>query len=156
MSKAAAEIRPTRAPAREGTIRVRVRYCECDPAGVAHHASYVPWLEMARTELLRDCGVTYADMERSGVLLVVASMTLNYRRPLFYDDVLEVRTRVTGGSRVKIEHEYRIVIVEEGAHGRRAGGAAPAEIVTDASTVLVCVDREGKVRGLPDWLMVAD
>lgn len=145
------EIRPVRPPAREGTTRLRVRYCECDPAGVAHHASYVPWLEIARTELLRECGVTYADMERAGTLLVVAGMSLTYRRPIFYDDLIEVRTRVTGGSRVKIEHEYGIVVVEDGGHGKRADGAG--EIVTKASTVLVCVDREGKVRPLPEWLV---
>jgi acyl-CoA thioester hydrolase len=146
------ELRPLVSPAREGTVRIRVRYCECDPAGVAHHASYVPWLEIARTELLRGTGVTYAAMEREGVLLVVAALTVTYRRPVYYDDVVEVRTRVTGGSRVKIEHAYEIVIAEDGGHGKRAGGGS-GEVVTRAGTTLVCVDREGRVRGLPEWLV---
>jgi len=54
----------TASPARpvplEGRVRVRVRYCECDPMGVVHHAAFIPWLEMGRTELLRDAGVSYA------------------------------------------------------------------------------------------------
>lgn len=131
--------------------RIRVRYCECDPMGVAHHAAYAPWLEIARTEMLRDCGVSYADMERAGVFLVVAKMTLNYRRPIFYDDLVEVRTQVRGGSKVKIDHEYELVIAEDGGHQKRAH-RPPGEVVTIAGTTLVCVDREGKVRGLPDWL----
>jgi acyl-CoA thioester hydrolase len=153
MSENRGELRPERAAPREGAVHVRVRYCECDPAGVAHHASYVPWFEIARTELLRGTGVTYADMEREGVLLVVAGLSVAYRRPIYYDDLVEVRTRVSGGSRVKIEHEYEVRVVEEGGHGKRPA-AASGEVVTRASTTLVCVDREGRVRGLPEWLVV--
>jgi acyl-CoA thioester hydrolase len=120
--------------------------------GVAHHAAYAPWLEIARTELLRGSGVTYADMERTGVYLVVAKMSLSYKRPIFYDDLIEVRTKVVGGSRVKIEHQYEVVIAEDGGHGTR-GPRLPGEIVTTASTVLVCVDRAGNVKALPEWLV---
>jgi acyl-CoA thioester hydrolase len=120
--------------------------------GVAHHAAYAPWLEIARTELLRGSGVTYADMERAGVYLVVAKMSLSYKRPIFYDDLIEVRTKVVGGSRVKIEHQYEVVIAEDGGHGTR-GPRLPGEIVTTSSTVLVCVDRAGNVKALPEWLV---
>mgnify|MGYP003954472149 CR=1 FL=1 len=113
--------------------------------GVVHHASYVPWLEIGRTEILRDCGVTYADLERSGVFLVVVKLEVRYRRPVFYDDLVEVRTRVTGGSRVKIEHEYELVITH------RAGGAY-TETAAVASTTLACVNRDGKIQPLPAWL----
>jgi acyl-CoA thioester hydrolase len=58
--------------------------------GVVHHAAYAPWLEIGRTELLRDCGVSYADMERAGVFLVVTHLSCRFRRPVFYDDVVEV------------------------------------------------------------------
>jgi acyl-CoA thioester hydrolase len=141
-----------RAAAAAGVTRARVRYCECDPMGVAHHAAYAPWLEIARTEMLRETGVSYADLEREGVFLVVAKMSLSYRRPVYYDDVVEVRTRVSGGSRVKIEHGYEIVVVEDGCRGGR-GARVNGEVVTTASTVLVCVDKGGKVRGLPEWLV---
>lgn len=123
-----------------GGVRLRVRYCECDPFGVAHHASYAPWLEIARTEMLRGSGVTYRQMEEAGVFLVIARMEISYRRPIRYDDEVEVRTRVVGGSRVKLEHTYEIV---------RAG---EAEVLTTAATTLVCVGADGKVRPLPEWL----
>lgn len=128
-----------------GMSRVRVRYCECDPMGVAHHASYVPWLEIARTELLRGTGVTYAQLEEAGVFLVIVRLDVRYRRPVRYDDVVEVRTRVTGGSRIKIEHEYDLVVVER-------GGAAVEEPVAAGTTTLACVGGDGRPRPLPEWL----
>jgi len=118
--------------------------------GVAHHAAYAPWLEIARTELLRESGVTYADLERAGVFLVITRLECKYRRPIYYDDLVEVRTTVVGGSRVKIEHTYGIVLLEDGARARTP--RAPGDILTVASTTLVCVGRDGKVQPLPYWL----
>ena len=128
-----------------GATRVRVRYCECDPMGVAHHASYIPWLEIGRTELLRSSGVSYAQLEAAGVFLVIVRLDVRYRRPVRYADVVEIRTAVVGGSRVKIEHEYDVVIVER-------GGEAMNEVAAAASTTLACVGADGRPRPLPDWL----
>jgi acyl-CoA thioester hydrolase len=144
------ELKPVRAPATSGAVTLRVRYCECDPMGVVHHAAYAPWLEIGRTELLRDTGVSYADMERAGVFLVITRLECKYRRPVYYDDMVEVRTRVIGGSRVKIEHEYEVVVTEDGGHGRVERNLG--EAVTVASTTLVCVGRDRKVQALPEWL----
>jgi len=121
--------------------------------GVAHHAAYVPWLEIARTELLRDSGVTYAQLEAAGVFLVVAKLECRYRRPIFYDDLVEVRTKVVGGNRVKIEHEYEIVVIEDGK--KDGSGRIPGEAVFAGSSTLACVDKEGKIRQLPEWLTPA-
>jgi acyl-CoA thioester hydrolase len=147
MTKVYAEAvpRPTAAVPTSGASRIRVRYCECDPMGVAHHASYVPWLEVARTELLRDTGVTYAQLEAAGVFLVIVRLDVRYRRPIRYDDLVEVRAAVVGGSRIKIEHEYELVVVER-------GGAGAAEPVAAAGTTLACVGPDGRPRPLPDWL----
>lgn len=135
-------------PAREGVCRVRVRYCECDPMNVAHHAAYIPWLEIARTELLRDSGLSYAELEHAGVFLVVVSLEVKYRRPVRYDDVVEIRTRVKGGSKVKIEHEYEVVVVERAGEKEFA-----AESAAIAHTTLACVDAQGKIGMLPGWLI---
>jgi acyl-CoA thioester hydrolase len=150
---------PAKPPARTGAVTIRIRYSECDPMGVAHHGSYAAWLEIGRTELLRPTGISYADMERAGVYLVITRLELKYRRPIFYDDVVEVRTRVIGGSKVKIEHEYELAIIEDGGHRshRSADGEITprplGEVVTTGATTLVCVGKDGRVRPLPDWLM---
>jgi len=146
---------PTSRPPTSGAITLRVRYCECDPMGVVHHAAFAPWLEMGRTELLRGTGVTYADLERHGVFLVVTRLDLRFRRPALYDDLLEVRTRVVGGSRVKIRHDYEIRLVER-------SGASPddlaqlrntgQDLLVAADSTLACVDAGGRPQKLPDWL----
>jgi acyl-CoA thioester hydrolase len=120
--------------------------------GVAHHASYLPWLEMARTELLRDAGVSYAHLESAGVFLVIANVEVRYRRPISYDDLIEIRTRVTGGSSVKIVHEYEVVLVEDGGHASSRAPRAAGEPLAIAKTTLACVSRDGRIRPLPDWL----
>ncbi|HZW10572.1 MAG TPA: thioesterase family protein [Phycisphaerales bacterium] len=139
----------------EGAFRVRVRYCECDPMGVAHHSAYVPWLEEARTELLRASGVSYAQLEAEGVFLAVVRLETTYRRPARYDDVVEVRVRVVGGSRVKIRHEYKVVLAERAglAPDRIAAMRHHGEdVLALAATTLACINAEGRPRQLPDWL----
>ena len=137
-----------------GTIQVRVRYCECDPMAVAHHASYVPWLEIGRTELLRDVGLSYADMERAGFFLVVTKLELKYRRPIRYDDLVEVRTRVESTTRIKIRHTYELAIVERnGRPPDTTDPAIPTDLVCSiASSELACVGKDGRPRELPEWL----
>ncbi len=114
--------------------------------GVAHHASYIPWLEIGRTELLRSAGVSYAHLESAGTFLVIVKLDITYRRPARYDDLVEIRTLWSGGGRVKIEHTYEVVVVEPGAGG-------PGDYVAAlATTTLGCVDAEGRIRELPEWL----
>lgn len=136
-------------PPTDFLTRVRVRYCECDPMGVAHHASYIPWLEIGRTELLRQSGMSYAQLEEAGVLLVIVKLDVRYRRSVRYDDVVEIHTTVKPGSRVKIEHSYEVRVTERLGRGTN-------ELAAVASTTLACVDREGKIRELPDFLVVRE
>jgi len=139
------EIRPTGVIPSAGEIRLRVRYCECDPMGVVHHSVHPIWLEIARTEVLRKGGISYREMEAAGVFLVVAHMSLDYRRPARYDDEIMVKCRVTGTGRAKLEHAYE-VWRNVGADG--VGG----ELVAEARTVLACVGADGRPRPLPAWL----
>lgn len=128
----------------EGTTRARARYNECDPMGVVHHGSYATWLELGRTELLRDGGVTYAQLEDAGVLLVVTKLALRYRLPARYDDELEILTRVSGGGRARIDHAYEV---------RRVGeNGVAGDLCVEATTTIACVDESGRPRPLPDWL----
>jgi len=131
---------------------VRVRYCECDPMGVAHHAAFVPWLEMGRTELLRGCGVTYAELEQAGVFLVVAKLDARYRRPARYDDLLEIRTRVTQATRVKIVHAYEVRVLERSGEDVGELRNHGEDLLVAATTTLACVDRDGRPQALPGWL----
>tara|TARA_R110002073_G_scaffold118918_1_gene258212 strand:- start:43497 stop:43922 length:426 start_codon:yes stop_codon:yes gene_type:complete len=139
------ESQPTTVPT-SGSFQLRVRYVECDPMGVVHHSSYLPWMEMGRTELLREVGESYAQLEADGVFLVVTKVEVKYRRPLKYDDLVEIRTKVEKTSKVKLHHSYEMVLVER-------DGEKSEQVCAIATTELACVGEDGRPRVLPGWLV---
>jgi acyl-CoA thioester hydrolase len=116
---------------------VRVRYAETDQMGVAWHGQYFAWFEVGRTDLLRERGCTYRELEADGLRLPVIDAAAKYLRPARYDDLLEVRTRLSrlGGARVEFEYEVR-----------RQGEEPP---LATGSTAHAAVDPEGRPRRLP-------
>jgi acyl-CoA thioester hydrolase len=89
--------------------RVRVRYAETDRMGVVYYANYFVWFEIGRTDWLRDTGQSYREMEIGGVQLPVIEAHCEYRRPAKYDDDLEIRTRATLLTPVRIRFDYEII-----------------------------------------------
>jgi acyl-CoA thioester hydrolase len=122
----------------EHQIEVRVRYQETDAMGVLHHANYLTYFEMGRIELLRACGLSYREMEESGLLMVVVKVECKYQRPAKYDDLLRLRTIVTRVTAAKVEHSYELYRGEE--------------LLAQGASVLACVDRSGMVQRIPDWM----
>ena len=92
----------------EHEIQVRVRYSETDQMGVVYHGSYIPFFEMGRVEWLRNKGVSYKSLEESGIALPIVSMSINYKKPARYDDLLTIKTRLKKYSSVKIEFDCEI------------------------------------------------
>ncbi len=123
--------------------------------GVVHHSSYLPWMEIGRTELLREVGESYATLEASGVFMVVTKAEIKYRRPLRYDDVIEIRTKVDKASKVKLHHSYEIVLIERGGSAPDlADPAVPADgVCAVATTELACVGSDGRPKVMPMWLV---
>ncbi len=70
--------------------KIRVRYKDTDQMGIMHHSNYIVMYEMARTEWLRDMGLTYAEIERRGVMSPIIEVSSRYLAPALYDDVLTV------------------------------------------------------------------
>ncbi len=91
----------------ERHTEIRVGYRDTDQMGVVHHAVYLEFFEQGRTELLRQIGMAYADLERSGVMLPVLEYGARMIRPGRYDDVVRVvsRLHVPEGPRLRIEYE---------------------------------------------------
>jgi acyl-CoA thioester hydrolase len=87
------------------TSRVRVRYAETDQMGVAWHGEYFAWFEVGRTDLLRERGLTYKELEGRDLRLPVIAVEARYLRPAHYDDMLEIRTslRDVTGARVSFD-----------------------------------------------------
>jgi acyl-CoA thioester hydrolase len=71
---------------------IRVRYSETDQMGVVYYGNYAQYLEVGRAEAIRSLGLTYRELEETGVLMPVTRLELNYLRPARYDDLLTVKT----------------------------------------------------------------
>ena len=76
--------------------------------GVVYHGNYAQFFELGRTEWLRSLGVTYKDMEISGIMLPVISINFKFLKSALYDDVLTIKTFLKKKPMVKIEFEYEI------------------------------------------------
>lgn len=120
------------------TLQIRVRYPEADPMGYLHHSRYLQYFEMGRIELLRSLGHSYADLEKRGVLFVVAKVEIRFRAPARFDDELTLITRIARQTHVRIDHAYEL----------RRGETLLAE----GTTTIACVDREGKLTVMPEYL----
>ena len=94
---------------REHTVTVRVRYGETDQMGVVYHPNYLLYFETGRTELMRSAGVTYSEMEKEGVFLVVTEASCRYRAAARYDQELRVVTRVDEVGKARIRFSYRVL-----------------------------------------------
>jgi acyl-CoA thioester hydrolase len=118
--------------------RIRVRYAETDQMGVVYYANFFVWFEVGRTDLLRASGWSYREMEAGGVGLPVIEAHCVYRRPARYDDDLEIRTRGTLVSPVRVQFEYEVV--------RSADDLSLAT----GRTVHAALDKDGRPCRLPE------
>jgi acyl-CoA thioester hydrolase len=126
----------------QGETQIRVRYAETDRMGLLHHANYLVYFEQARTDLLRQQGATYRELEDAGFFLVVTQIAVKYKRPAHYDDVLTIRTTVTRTSPVRLEHRYDVF--------------DPAgQLTAEGTSTLACVDKSGRLQAMPQWLVAA-
>ena len=89
-------------------IQFRVRYGETDQMSYAYHGNYAAYFEMGRTEWLRKLGVSYKNMEESGIMLPVINLNTNYIKPAKYDDILTLKTTLAKKPSAKIEFDFEI------------------------------------------------
>lgn len=121
-----------------GETQIRVRYAETDRMGLLHHANYLVYFEQGRTELLRTLGYTYKDLEDKGFLLVLTKIDVRYKSPAYYDDLLTLKTSVVKTTAVRIDHRYELW--------------REATMLAEGTSTLACVDRQGQLQRLPDFL----
>lgn len=98
---------------------IRVRYDETDQMGIVNNARYASYFEIGRTELFRDLGLSYADMERQGVMMPVNELWVKYHRSAHYDELLVIETTIAEMPTSRIRFDYRIyngqnVLITEG------------------------------------------
>ena len=121
-------------------LQLRVRYAETDQMGVVYHANYLVWCEMGRTDFIRRCGVSYAEMERGGISLAVSELSARYHAAARYDDLIRVRTTVGEVRSRMISFDYLI------------SNALTDQRLVSAQTTLISLNRSGKPVALPPEL----
>lgn len=128
---------------RTATSSFRVRYAETDQMGLVYHANYLVWCEIARTELIRELGTPYADLEEAGVFLVVADAHVRYIAPARYDDWVRVTATIERVQSRAVTFGYEIARDDDGRLVRLA----------TATTKLIALDEHGSPRTLPTSLL---
>ncbi len=131
-------------------VPIRVRYAECDPMNVVHHAVYPIWLEIARVELLRAQGAVYAELEKRDILFMVARLSLRYKKPAFYDEQVEVEVICQPSAGIKIEHTYRVLRKNP---QNLQNAVCGEDVLCEAETTIVCAGRDGRAKPIPEGLV---
>lgn len=123
------------------STNIRVRYGETDQMGVVYHGNYATYFEVARTEWLRALGVTYKDMENSGIMLPVISLSFTFLKSAMYDDLLTIHVSLKKRPLVKIDFDYEIVNQNR-------------EKISTGNSVLAFIDRKtNKPIKCPDYIL---
>lgn len=119
-------------------VEHRVNYSETDQMGFVYHANYLVWMDMARTEHLREAGMSYRELEETGVFLTVTDVRIRYRRPARYDDLVRVRCWIRELASRRVTFGYAIE------------RAATNELLATGETALMPLDRSRGLTRIPD------
>lgn len=93
--------------------QITVRYAETDMMGIVYHANYLPWFEVARTQLLREQGFPYRQLETDGYRIPVLEVSAKYLRPALYDDTLTITATIREKPLLRIRIDYEVRRGEE-------------------------------------------
>lgn len=121
---------------------IRVYFEDTDAAGIVYYANYLKFAERARTDMLRDVGISHAEMmKRDGLVLVVRRCEIDYRKPAKLDDMLTIETEVgkLGGASVDLLQR----VLRDG------------EVLAELKVLVVCVGKDGRPHRIPDYVRAA-
>lgn len=121
-------------------IKDKVRFVETDMMGVVHHANYLRWFEMGRVAYLAACGITLGELMDAGIIFPITEVRCRYMNSCTFDDEFEVQTVMTGFNKAKMEFDYRVIRLRDGA------------VAVEGHTRNVFTDKEGHIiRLAPKW-----
>lgn len=106
---------------------IQVRYDEVDKMGYVYHGNYARYYHISRTELLRKVGICDRGLESQNIILPVIEMNIRYIKPVFYDDLITIRTRLIEMPETRMKFRHEVI----NQHG---------EVINIANSTLVFVD----------------
>jgi len=120
------------------THRIRVRFAETDAMGIVHHSNYLLYLEEARVAYLRHLGRPYTEMRADGGDHAVLECFVQYRKPLAFDEEVDVHLVLARASRATFQMAYLLTV----------GG----DVRATAATAHGAVNAQGRAARMPAWL----
>ena len=122
------------------SIEIKVRYCETDQMGLVHHGSYINYFEEARIAWISNLGFSYSEMEKSGIILPVSKLNVNYLRPAYFDDDLLISVELAELPTSRLIFNYTIKKEEE--------------VIVTGTTVLAFLNKDTKKPvKCPDYML---
>ena len=118
-------------------VKIRAIYADTDAMGIVYHTNYIRWFEIGRTELFRDMGILYPEVEAAGFNLPLTQVYCHYHLPAHYDEMVLVETEFAYLKRVSMKFTY--LIWDENRKN----------LLTEGYTVHACTDRSGKIVRIP-------
>ena len=117
----------------------RVIYGDCDSMAIVYYSNYLRLFEIGRTELLREQGLTYREVEDKGFFLPTTEAYVKYSKPARYDDLLTIETVIGFVKRASSRFDYTIYREED--------------IIVQGYTIHACLDRNDRIVRFPDFLL---
>jgi acyl-CoA thioester hydrolase len=118
-------------------VKIRAIYADTDAMGIVYHTNYIRWFEVGRTELFRDMGILYTEVEAAGFNLPLTQVYCHYLLPTHYDDLIFVDTEIAYLKRASMKFAY--LIRDEKRE----------KLLTEGYTIHACTDRAGKIIRIP-------
>lgn len=126
-------------PTPETWLAHRVSYGETDCMGVMYYAEYLHLFERGRSEFIRERGISYAEVEKKGVIIPVREVECHYRSPCRYDDLVWIRIGVSEIGRASFRFLYQIWNEDK------------TRLLAEGMTQHALVNDQGKPIRMPDW-----
>ena len=120
---------------------IRVYFEDTDAAGIVYYANYLKFAERARTDMLRDLGISHAEMmKRDGLVLVVRRCEIDYLKPARLDDLLTVETEAAKLGGASVDLRQRVL--------------RDNDVLADLKVLVVCIGPDGRPTRIPDYVRV--
>jgi acyl-CoA thioester hydrolase len=121
-------------------VKIRVIYADTDAMGIVYHTNYIRWFEIGRTELLRNIGLVYSQIESEGYNLPLTEVYCHYFLPARYDEIIIVETELEYLKRASMKFTYAI------------WDDAQKKMLVEGYTVHACTNRQGKIVRIPPMI----
>lgn len=121
--------------------QMRVLFADTDAMGVVYHTNYFRWFELGRSELMRQLGIPYTELQKLNLNMPLIKVSCNYLKSALYDQVLTIETRFDYIKKATVKFNSRIW--DENREN----------LLAEGYSIHVCTNNEGKIRRIPQLLL---